>query len=290
MTAETPRVRGDYVPEDVEQVKSACLTIVSVLGAYLDGLCIVGGLVPLLLIDLNKGPGADESAHPGSNDLDVGLSIALLDDGRYEEIRDALRSSGFEPDTSEGTGNIVSQRWKKHNLKVMIDWLIEATPENPPASMHHLEGDFGAIAMRGIELALNERVMVSLDGYTLDGNRLERDVPVCGPGAFVVLKALAIANRDKPKDCYDTLYVIHNYAGAPATIVEALAHHAEIHPALVREALEKLATDFASPEHQGPQYVVEFDGLTGDEADQAAADAQGYVDDMLNECRQRGLL
>lgn len=53
-------------------------------GAYLDGLCIVGGLVSLLLIDLKQGVTDGDDAHSGSTDLDVALAIALLDDGRYE--------------------------------------------------------------------------------------------------------------------------------------------------------------------------------------------------------------
>src|SRR5450755_2871698 len=65
MSPESPRDRSGYAPEDVEQVKSACLTIVSILGSYLDGLCVIGGLVPLLLIDLKQGLPRDEAGHPG---------------------------------------------------------------------------------------------------------------------------------------------------------------------------------------------------------------------------------
>lgn len=110
MPPDPPRDRSGYEPEDVEQVKSACLTIVSIFGAYLDGLCIVGGLVPLLLIDLKQGRAPGEEGHPGTNDLDVALAIALLDDRRYEGIRDQLVASGFGPDTKTDTGNQRARR------------------------------------------------------------------------------------------------------------------------------------------------------------------------------------
>lgn len=72
------------------------------LGAILDDLCIVGGLVPALLID-HAGDRADteHEEHPGTNDLDLGLSLALLDDERYAEISDRLGREGFEPDTND---------------------------------------------------------------------------------------------------------------------------------------------------------------------------------------------
>jgi predicted nucleotidyltransferase len=293
MSPESPRDRSGYAPEDVEQVKSACLTIVSILGSYLDGLCVIGGLVPLLLIDLKQGLPRDEAGHPGSTDLDVALAIALLDDGRYEEIRDQLVASGFGPDMKTATGKPVVHRWRMGELKVTIDWLIAATPEHPPGTTHHLGGDLGAIAMPGIDLALNERIDVTLDGTTLSGHRLARTVPVCGPGAFTVLKSLAIAgpsHRDKPKDDYDLVYVIRRYEGTPQSIADALDRHAATHRQLVRDALNGLANDFASPDHQGPRYVADFDLLTDEEHDQAAADAHGYVDELLKECSRRGLL
>jgi hypothetical protein len=58
-----------------------CLTVAVTLGAYLDDVCIVGGLVPPLLIDTTR-TDDDDDLDP-TNDLDVGLALALLDDERY---------------------------------------------------------------------------------------------------------------------------------------------------------------------------------------------------------------
>jgi len=76
-----PRHRSGYTPEDLAQVKSVCLTVAVTLGAYLDDICVVGGLVPPLLIDTVRTE-VDDDLHPGTNDLDVGLAIALLDEQR----------------------------------------------------------------------------------------------------------------------------------------------------------------------------------------------------------------
>lgn len=84
----------------------------------MDRLCIVGGLVPSLIIDREVGPDPETGdEHPGTNDLDVGLAIALLDDQQYAEISKRLRQEGFAPDVNE-RGNPTPQRWKLGALNV----------------------------------------------------------------------------------------------------------------------------------------------------------------------------
>lgn len=106
-----PRRRSGYSREDTEQVRSICLTIAVTLGDLMDDLCVVGGPVPALLIDQIAGPDPETGdLHPGTNDLDVGLAIALLDDEQYTEISKRLRQEGFEPDHNEFGGR-TPQRW-----------------------------------------------------------------------------------------------------------------------------------------------------------------------------------
>jgi hypothetical protein len=73
-----------------------------------------------------------------------------------------------------------------------------------------------------------------------------------GPGGFVVLKALAFADRVEPKDAYDLVYVIRRWPGGASDIAGRLAGHAARHEAIVREALEQLANDFRDPDRVGP--------------------------------------
>jgi hypothetical protein len=71
----------------------------------------------------------------------------------------------------------------------------------------HLEGDLGAIVTPGLDLVYRDRVTVRLSGRTITGEQSTRDICVCGPGAFIILKALAFGMRGLPKDAYDMLYV-----------------------------------------------------------------------------------
>jgi hypothetical protein len=287
--ADKPRHRSGYTPEDLEQVKSVCLTVAVTLGAYLEDMCVVGGLVPPLLIDTTR-TDDDDDLHPGTNDLDVGLKIALLDEQRYAEISSRLRAEGFRPDTND-TGNDTVQRWRLGDLKVTVDFLMPpADNDQRGGQIHNLEPDFGALITPGLELAFDERVIVELDGYTLKGEHARRRIPVCGPAAFVVLKSLASADRGEPKDAYDLVYVIRHTTGRGRAIAERLAEHAETHREIVQRALGFLSRDFAAPDDIGPLRAADFVSADGSDRDDDAADAHGYVDDLLRAAGQLGLL
>lgn len=230
-----------------------------------------------------KGP--SEELHPGTNDLDLGLSLGVLDDQRYAAISERLRAEHFEPDTSN-TGNATVQRWHRGGFKV--DFLIPQAPGQPASRrIHNLEPDFGAIVTPGLELAFAERVQIELDGTTLTGERATREVPVCGPGAYVVLRALAFADRGEPKDAYDLVYLLRHTPGGPRAVVGRLKQHVGDHPAIVDRAVELLARDFATIDHTGPRRAAEFEHLEPEDRDNAAADAHGFVDDLLTAYHSR---
>ena len=89
-----PQTAEGYLPEDLARVRRAALTLATYLDDFRDDLVIVGGLVPSLLI---RDP---QEIHVGTLDLDVGLSLAVLDDSRYAELVNHLESSGFTPDVN----------------------------------------------------------------------------------------------------------------------------------------------------------------------------------------------
>lgn len=110
-----------------------------------------------------------------------------------------------------------------------------------------------------------------------------RAVPVCGPGAFVVLKALAFSDRGEPKDAFDLVYVLRRWPGGKRDVAKRLSEHATRHPELVGRALDALRRDFRDIEHLGPKRAAEFETLLEEDLDAAIADAHGHVDDLLSE-------
>lgn len=99
---------------------------------------------------------------------------------------------------------------------------------------------------------------------------------VCGPGAFVVLKALAVVMRAENKDAYDLYYVIRNFGSGPEEVVDRLRRL----PAGpdVRRAIEILRTEFGTFDSIGPMRVAAF---LKEEGDEVRADVVGFVDRLL---------
>lgn len=76
---------------------------------------------------------------------------------------------------------------------------------------------------------------------------------------FLIMKGFALGNRLKEKDGYDVYYAITHYPGGPDALVNAFTPYRR--NCLVRESLAIIAEKFASPEHVGPRFVVDFEEL-----------------------------
>jgi hypothetical protein len=198
-----PTSAAGYTRDYLELVRATCLYIATKLGDLMQDLVVVGGPAPSLLVDQENLPaGADR--HVGTTDLDVGLTVALLDEGRYTTLSDRLRHAGFAPDENE-QGNPTRQRWRIEGAeKVTLDFLIPPTMKGDEGgALRSIEPDFAALITPGLALAFLDKRRITLSGVTIFGERATRDVWVCGPGAYVVLKALAVRNRGENKDAYD---------------------------------------------------------------------------------------
>ena len=76
--ADKPKRASEYKSGQVEFVRATCLYVATKLGDLMEDVVVVGGLVPSLLIDQTGLP-EGTSAHVGTMDLDVGLTLALLE-------------------------------------------------------------------------------------------------------------------------------------------------------------------------------------------------------------------
>jgi len=272
-----PRNASGYAPEHLELVRSTCLYVATKLGDLMDELVVVGGLAPSLLIDqMNLPEGID--SHVGTTDLDVGLTVALLDQQRYATLTERLRRAGFSPDMNED-GNPTRQRWKiEDTAKVTVDFLIQPTlPGDRGGRLRDIEPDFAALIAPGLHLAFVDRRRVTLSGKTFWEEEATRDVWVCGAGAYIVLKALAFRDRGENKDAYDLFYVIRNFGVGVSDVADALRPLMDDPSAA--KAAEILEQDFSDHDAVGPRRVAEF--LTGGPDDAIQADAVGFVGELL---------
>ena len=108
-----------------------------------------------------------------------------------------------------------------------------------------------------------EPTRVRLEGTLPDGAVDEVQVRVASVVPFLVMKAMALADRRKAKDAYDIYFVLSYYPGGIEAVVEAFKPHLKL--TLVMEGLKKLASKFATLDHVGPKDVAEFDETLDDE-------------------------
>ncbi len=269
-----PSTRDGYDRAQSALVRTTCLYIATKLGDLLDEIVVVGGLVPHLLVELDDPPSGADS-HPGTMDLDMGLALAILNEERYRELGSRLRDAGFKPDVND-QGNARSQTWTSPEpYPVKVDFLIP-----PPDDMarggtvFHIESDLAAFVTPGLELAFEDQRPRELAGPVPSGAWASRTIPVCGPGAFTVLKALAFGNRTENKDAYDLFYVWRGVGlDDVATSLTSLEPSS-----YVDDALSVIERDFRNHDGPGPVATAQF---LGGLDDNVQADVVGYADQLL---------
>lgn len=81
--------RTDYLSEAVEAARSVMIELTRMLGEYREGIVVVGGWVPELLLGHVGRP------HTGSLDVDLALDHRTLGEAGYESILQIMRSRGY---------------------------------------------------------------------------------------------------------------------------------------------------------------------------------------------------
>ena len=278
--ADKPTTAAGYKSEQVEIVRATCLYVATKLSDIMDDLVVIGGLVPSLLIKQDELPEGTD-AHVGTMDLDVGLTLALLDEGRYKTLTERLRRAGFEQDVND-EGNPTRQRWKIERLeKVTVDFLIQPSlPDDRGGKLRDIEPDFAAVIAPGLHLAFQDREQVTLSGQTIMGEQATRKIWVSGPGAYVVLKSLAFRSRGENKDAYDLYYLVRNFGKGVNSIA------ARLKPLLgdpaTQQAIDYLKEDFQSHDGVGPRRVAEF--ILGAPDNVIQADVVGFIGQLIELC------
>lgn len=276
--ASKPTTAAGYPPELAVAARRMCLYVATILGDLLDDIVVVGGLVPYLIVDQQD----RIEAHVGTRDLDLGLALAVLDEERYKQIAERLRSRGFAQATN-AEGMPTRQTWQLRQEAITIDFLIPPAGSSlKPGKLQNLQSDFAAIITPALDLAFQDVIGVVIDDTTPNHERASRSVSVAGPAAFVVLKAHALKLRGENKDAYDLVYVLRNFGKEP--VIEVSRRFATIASASeAAEALTVLDSEFASVEHIGPRRYAEFLGDAGDAGRRAEAFA--VVREFLRQVR-----
>lgn len=272
-----PATAIQYDCAHTARVKSALLFIATRLGDMMDDIIVVGGLVPTLIINQsNSMPGVEP--HAGTMDLDLGLKLAVLESGRYREISARLRDAGFRPDRNE-RGHQTNHRWVLSGTpEISLDFLISPScSSDVPGRLKNIESDFAAVVASGLECAFHDRMSVNIRCHTIQHEAASRNLWACGPGGFIVMKALAFEGRGENKDAYDLNYVLGNFGAGIDEVACHLRRLLDHHDA--RKAISILERDFCRHDAPGPVRAALF--LTGKADEVVCAEVSTNVRTLL---------
>lgn len=279
--SDEPRHEEDYEPRQVAAAKRVIVDVMQVLASYEDCLVLVGGWVPDLVI------GESDEAHVGSIDVDLALDATKLNQGRYAEMLKLLLGTGryrhgelnFQFITQVDLGD------GEPAVQVELDFLAPKdvkTGKNKPK----LIKNFRVLKADGCAAAFHSPLTMKLSGQMAGGAKNTVSLRVASVPDFLVMKSIALANREKPKDAYDICYCLDHYQGGIRGLARAWRAQM-LDGSDVAKSVEILKEKFQGVDFYGPMMVVEFHNDTDDSVrEEQARRAFELVQQFLFEIEQ----
>lgn len=277
---------SEYDPSLADAVLGEAAHLLRNIGFSARHAILIGGLVPgLLVLD----PGTGSRPHIGTADVDLCLSIALIegDTAEYDRIEAGLRKAGFGPTDK-------TFAWKRSTgLGIKVEFFCPAADGRPAGSLfrpaaadaprvkHNMGPKLSAIALEAGDVISADVVDVERE-VTLpdDSGRTMWKFRVTGLTGFLVAKTAALVGRDKPKDAYDIVWLLENWPGGVEGAAAAVSDRGLMKRADVNESLRRLQAEFSGTDRLGPASFVRFmasGGALADERLRLARQAAGAV-------------
>ena len=256
----------------VEAAHRVLTDVFEVLADYRDSVVLIGGWVPYL----RYGP-----EHLGSFDVDLLLDTRSNEETSFRAVRQLLESHGYVPHHRIPFSFVKEVELDGHGtFPVRVDFLVPEYDGSPLDDRFSTVEDITAIKARGSDLAFRLSSLLSVEKPLSGGGTEMVEVRVSEVEASIVMKGIALANRNKAKDAYDIYFCLTHHEGGPAavaTLFEPLRNHE-----LVREALRRIRSKFRNARDAGPASVASFlEILDDDERATTMRDAFEQVNAFL---------
>lgn len=261
-------------PASVVAAQRVLLEVWTILAGFADAMTIVGGSAPPLL----TGDRPDDP-YVGTLDVDLVIDPIGVPDDVYRTIAELLRERGYVQ-LDQPFRWLRSVAVEGRLIDVEVDLLAPVTPRDGAGHRHErIGGEPLARRTEGAELVRTAFVDQEIAGLLPDGRPNRVSIRVASPAALVVLKALAMGQRDKPKDAYDIDYLL-GHIGVEEVAAGIIAMG---HVDAVVKAVRVLADRFSSIDAIGPASVAMYRRVPfgSPEADRVQALAFARVDQLL---------
>ena len=254
-----PRTQHDYGARHVEAARRVLVDLGQVLGAWVsDSIVVVGGWVPDLVL-----PGSEEP-HVGSIDVDLALDADKLREGRYAEVVKLLLGTGRYKESDKPFRLRAKVDLGDGEPVIVVDVEFLKAPEKRRKHRKpRLMPGFRPLEADGCAAAFLHPERVPIAGKMISGAENRVHMLIASLPDFLIMKAYALAGRDKPKDAYDICFCLDNAPGG----IEGLAlrwRERRDNP-LVAVAVQHLREKFATVSSFGPKQVAIFYDATSRE-------------------------
>lgn len=219
MATETDEAAG-YDPNLAPKLLAEAARLIQAFSFAGAHVTVVGGLVPGLLVPVLD-PGIEP--HVGTRDLDLCLSVALVDGdvGNYERLEACLKKAGFQMTRDDAQASI-SWRWVGGlDTQITVEFFCPAAPGRLSGRLHRPGGVVGG---KLSALVLETGALIDADTtersceVILPGNEGKATVPirVTNLAGYLAAKTDALKRRSKNKDAYDVVWLLEAWPGGPA--------------------------------------------------------------------------
>lgn len=245
--------------------KSVLLEIMTILRSYREALVLVGGWVPYFLLEKYRLPD-NRFTHAGSIDIDLAVDPSKVSAQQYATIVELLKARGYRP-APDRVGDPIPYVFEREIVspadrkayKIRVDFLThQEDPRARPDQHRHLPVQDGLLARKtkGCEAAFQHKTTFDLTGMLPEGGQITVPIQMADLVGCLTMKGIVLGERYREKDAYDIYALVANYQQGPRDVATILRPHLS-HP-LVKEAVARIHTAFATREAHGPVWVAEF--------------------------------
>lgn len=235
--------------------KKQPIELVNLFECYKDDIRLVGGWVPSLMFP--------EEGHIGSVDVDVLINHLTLHDEGYANISKILLRSGYYEHPDKYFSFYKTVEINGINYDVDVDILAGMYGgTNELKRSQHVQG-IKALKATGGNFAFEfDPQVIEIEARRPDGAIDVGKVSVIGVVPYIIMKTNALG-RGKAKDAYDIYFVVKHYDGGVKELSKQFIPIKD--KTIVKDALKKLSSKFASIDHSGPKDVADFMDCSSEE-------------------------